>query len=263
MAESTLYQFTGSALEPVTWCQMTDDTVVAADSWRVVDGRVVGLDKHLDRFRGSVNRHSPASSGTVDAFITSALALLPRTGQWFPRVECVSTPHGDLFRFYHRVAPARLTDAVLATADHDPRTQPTTKGPDLDRLMALRKSVGAQGATEAVILTADGAIAEGAYSSLVAWRLGGNQMAVVDSAIPRIPSVTEQTLIGLAHAQGISVVEETMTPESLEGAMVWVVSALHGIRQATAWVNGPTVHTDDQHYKTWQEKLTATSQALA
>jgi len=255
MAESTLYQFTGSELTPVTWCQPGQEIVVTADSWRVVEGQAVGLSHHLERFRRSVEKNAPDEVARVDTFISQALALIPATGEWFPRLECVSTPHGHLFRFYHRAAPERLTTAILATAPHDPRTQPLVKGPDLDALLALRKHVAPSGATEAVIVTPDGFIAEGAYSSLIVWPPGGGEMWVVGGDIPRIPSVTEEVVADIARSEGMTVVGKKMRPEELDHHTVWVVSALHGIREATSWVDGPLLAHDLEGARTWRALL--------
>jgi len=255
MAESTLYQFTGSELTPVTWCQPGVDTVVVADSWRVVDGDAVGLEHHLERFRHWVTRQAPDVVAGLDDFIRHALSLIPETGEWFPRLECVVTPHGHILRFYHRSAPERLTTATLATAAHDPRTNPLVKGPDLNALMALRKEVAPTGASEAVIVTPEGFIAEGAYSSVIVWPPGDSEMWVVAGDIPRIPSVTEKVLVTIARAQGIEVLGKTMRPDALEDHAVWVVSALHGIREATSWVGGPELAPGRDMTATWRELL--------
>lgn len=255
MAETTIYQFTGSDLTPVTWCQPGEETVLVADSWRVVEGNAVGLPRHLERFRRSVAQEAPEAVGQVEGFIEAATAAIPHTGEWFPRLECVATPHGHLFRFYHREAPERLTTATLATAPHDPRTQPLVKGPDLNSLMALRKEVAPTGATEAVILTADGVIAEGAYSSIIVWPPGLSEMWVVDEDIPRISSVTEEVVADIARSEGIPVSGKKMLPEQLDEHVVWVVSALHGIREATSWVGGPTLAHASDMAGVWNERL--------
>jgi branched-subunit amino acid aminotransferase/4-amino-4-deoxychorismate lyase len=263
MAETTLYQFTGSELTPVTWCQPGQEKVVVAESWRVVEGQAVGLTHHLDRFRRSVAHEMPDEVSTVDTFVRLALGLIPDTGEWFPRMECVQTTHGHLFRFYHREAPERLTTACLATAPHDPRTQPLVKGPDLTALMALRKEVAPTGATEAVIVTSEGFIAEGAYSSIIVWPPGNEQMWVVDSDIPRIPSVTEHLVANMARSQGIAVVGKKMLPSALEQHMVWVVSALHGIREAPSWVEGPVLGRNTDMTRDWNERLLAQAGKVA
>jgi branched-subunit amino acid aminotransferase/4-amino-4-deoxychorismate lyase len=252
MAESTLYQFTGSTLEPVDRVQGADARVVAADSWRVKDGYAVAVEWHRARFARSIADHRPELSRAVEDFFSEMVALIPPTGEWFPRVECVETSSGAVFRFLQRVAPPQLTEVVLATAANDPRTTPTTKGPDLDALMALRRSVSATGATEAVIVTEDTVIAEGAYSSLVAWSKNGQELWVVDPAIPRIASVTEAVLVDIAHEQGVRVSPRQMTPADLEGHAVWILSALHGIRVATDWVDGPTLAKNDDLAAAWR-----------
>jgi branched-subunit amino acid aminotransferase/4-amino-4-deoxychorismate lyase len=255
MSATTLYQFTGSDLTPVTWCQPGEETVVVADSWRVVEGQAVGLGHHLKRFRSSVAKVAAEESGRVDGFIHAAVDLIPTTGEWFPRIECVVTRHGHLFRFYHREAPERLTTATLATATHDPRTKPLVKGPDLDALMALRREVAPTGANEAVILTPDGFIAEGAYSSLIVWPPGLTEMWVVDADVPRIPSVTEEVVTDIARRVGIPVLGKKMRPKDLDQHVVWVVSALHGIREATSWVDGPTLAQATDTAREWNKRL--------
>lgn len=259
MAESTIYQFTNSGMVAVTWCQPGTERVAVADSWRVVDGFAVGLTRHLERFRRSVADRAPEAESTVDNFLSTAMSLIPSTGEWFPRVECVETPHGHLFRFYHRHAPERLRTAILATASHDPRTHPRHKGPDLERLMALRKEVAPRGATEAVIITPDGFIAEGAYSSIVVWPPGEAEMWVVDPDIPRIPSVTEASLSAIARQQGVTVVPKKMHPASLHHHTVWVVSALHGIREATSWVGEGPLASGGEFTESWRQLLAASA----
>jgi branched-subunit amino acid aminotransferase/4-amino-4-deoxychorismate lyase len=253
MSRSTIYQFTGDGLTPVTWCRIADEVVVVADSWRVVEGKTVGLSHHLSRFRRSIAHHAPDVEPMLDTFLSQALGLVPPQGEWFPRVECVAGPHGNLLRFYHREAPPRLDTAVLKTADTDPRTRPLTKGPDLEALMALRRSVAGWGATEAVILTPDGFIAEGAYSSLVAWSADRSELWRVGGDIPRIPSVTERVLVECAEKRSVTVVEEKKTPSALAGHTVWVLSALHGIRRATSWVSGPVLVDDEEFASHWQK----------
>lgn len=256
MAQSTVYQFTGTSLEPVTWCRSGAETVIAADSWRVSDGTAVAVPHHIARFRAAVETAAPEVAGQVSDFVARAVSLAGQPGEWFPRLECVATAHGPSFRYYHREAPERLSEASLVTAPRDPRTHPLTKGPDLEALLALRQEVAPLGATEAVILTPEGVIAEGAYSSVVVWpEGGGDELWVVDKAIPRIPSVTEAVVVEMAHSEGVSVVEKVMRPAELEGAEVWILSALHGIRLATHWVDGPDLLAIPSRRARWQDRL--------
>ena len=259
MAESTVYEFTGSDLKPLTQTPPSQQAVVVADSWRVVEGQAVGLDHHLERFRRSVERVAPEAVPKLEGFIHAALSHIPSAGEWFPKLECVAGLDGYVFRFHHRVAPEALTTAVLATASHDPRTSPVIKGPDVDALMALRQKVAPAGATEAVILTPEGHIAEGAYSSIIVWPPGSEDMWVVEDGIARIPSITEGIITGIARSQNISVVGKKMRPDELDGHAVWVVSALHGVREATSWVDGPQLAPSSDLAHAWNRLLRETS----
>jgi branched-subunit amino acid aminotransferase/4-amino-4-deoxychorismate lyase len=263
MAESTLYEFTGSSLEPVNQRRGASQRVIAADSWLVVDGRVVAFDEHWDRFTRAVMTHQPQMAASLEGFFLDAVRLIPSAGRWFPRVECVASAAGPVLRLLHRVAPPRLTEAVLATAPSDPRTSPRTKGPDLDALMALRRAVEPTGATEAVILTPEGFIAEGAYSALVAIPPEGDELWVVESGIARIASVTETVVVAIAQGEGVRVLPRVMTPDALEGHAVWILSALHGIREATAWIGGPHLFPNPALRQHWSNILTATATYLA
>jgi branched-subunit amino acid aminotransferase/4-amino-4-deoxychorismate lyase len=106
----------------------------AADSWLVVDGRVRAVPAH---------------------------------GRWFPRIEL--REDGELAVLV-RPAPAREPSVVASIADvSDPRRSPRRKGPDLDRLAALRERAAAHGAGEAVLVDTDGRLLEGAFTSLLWW----------------------------------------------------------------------------------------------
>jgi branched-subunit amino acid aminotransferase/4-amino-4-deoxychorismate lyase len=255
MSDSTRYLFDGVKLEAVTWCSTTLHRVAVADSWRVVEGKSTAFERHTDRFMSSARAVAPEVSDSLDRFIDETLSMIPPTGEWFPRWEVVDTGHGHTLQFLHRHAPPRLAEAIVATAESDPRRHPLVKGPDLERLMALRQSVSHLGANEAIIVSPDGHIVEGAYSSVIAWPAGGDEMWVVEGSVERIPSVTEAALVGLARERDISVVEKRFTPHDLEGARVWVVSALHGIRSVTDWVGGPRVREDHDHWQLWQGLL--------
>lgn len=255
MSDSTRYLFDGVKLEAVTWCSTTLHRVAVVDSWRVVEGKSTAFERHTDRFMRSARAVAPEVSDSLDRFIDETLSMIPPTGEWFPRWEVVDTGHGHTLQFLHRHAPPRLAEAIVATAESDPRRHPLVKGPDLERLMALRQSVSHLGATEAIIVSPDSHVVEGAYSSVIAWPAGGDEMWVVEGSVPRIPSVTEAELVGLARERGIGVAEKRFTPHDLEGASVWVVSALHGIRRVTSWVDGPALQDDSEFHHHWQQLL--------
>lgn len=262
MSETTRFLFDGRRLEPVTWCSPTRHTVSVADSWRVVEGSAVSWERHLERFQRSVEEVAPEVLESLDTFVDLTLSMIPPTGEWFPRWEVVDTGHGHTLHFLHREAPPRLSDAILHTSDHDPRLSPLIKGPDLERLMALRQSVTIRGANEAVIVSPGGDVVEGAYSSVIAWPEGQQEMWVVDESLPRIPSVTEATLVDIAHQHDIPTVRKRFTPAHLEGSVVWVVSALHGIRHVSRWLDGPNIANNREFSSNWQTSLLAARTGL-
>jgi branched-subunit amino acid aminotransferase/4-amino-4-deoxychorismate lyase len=222
--------------------ELGDSQLLVADSWRVSDQEVRGLPLHRARFLAGVNsyRRVPDPLSSAAAFFDDATAALPPTGDWFPRVELRTSGHaGTQFTLLVRPTPPIFDEVDVATAPYDPRTHPLVKGPNLDALMGLRAAVAPSGAGEAIILDANGVIVEGAYSGLLWWR--GEKLVQAASVLPRIPSVTVDLLIAAARANGVTVVDEHARPADLAGCELWVLSALHGLRVARQWVNGPAL----------------------
>ena len=249
---STLYHFTGESFGVIDWCSPVAGTTLVADSWRVHDGQAVALDRHQERFSRSAREYPMINETILGNFFEELRALIPRSGSWFPRVELVNSPGGPTLRYRERVAPPWSTEVTLAVAPHDPRTTPLIKGPDLEALMALRSAVGDPLTTEAVIVSAEGYLVEGAYSSLMVWPSGSPVPVITPRDTPRIPSITESVLVDIAYQRGIEPVEKTLGPEDLVGAEVWVLSALHGIRRATEWIGGPRLTSLPHRAEEWQ-----------
>ena len=263
---SRLYQFSGTALGAIEWCDSSHQKTLVADSWRVDDGSAVGLDRHRSRFTNSATALG-VDSAVVSSFWAAVIEAVPREGSWFPRVEVVHTAGGPTLRYRERVAPDWLDTVALAAGATDPRTTPLTKGPDLEALMALRRSVADVGATEALIVSPEGHVIEGAYSTVMVWMKGSDALSVVGPAWPRIPSVTESVLLDVARIRGIEVTARTLSLESLEGAEIWILSALHGIRVATEFHNGPEIvqlpgRRDDWHRAWWDLRTPLASQEI-
>ena len=249
---TTLYQFSGNRLGAIEWCDPTRGSVLVADSWRVEEGDVVGLERHTERFLRSVLAQSQLPENEVVSFLAEVVSTIPRQGSWFPRVELVQTPGGPTLRYRQRPAPAWSTSVVVALTSTDPRTTPLTKGPDLEALLALRQSVSASGAHEALIVNSEGILVEGAYSSLLVWR-ADDELVVTPSPLPRIPSVTEAIVREIAHSERVHISEQPLTQTDLEGREVWIVSALHGIRFVDSVVGGPELASSRHRRDAWQE----------
>ncbi|UTT62561.1 aminotransferase class IV [Microcella humidisoli] len=217
------------------WCDPHEGRLLAADSWRVVEGRVRGLEAHRARFLAAVGPWRD----DAETFWRDAVAALPRSGDWFPRVELRERAEGTQLSLRLRPTPATGTEVDVATAPHDPRTRPLIKGPDLDALQALRVAVQPSGAGEAIIVDAQGRVVEGAYSGLLWWR--GETLVRPADALPRIPSVTVDLVVRAARAAGVPLAEAEARPADLAGCELWVLSALHGLRSARHWIDGPAL----------------------
>jgi branched-subunit amino acid aminotransferase/4-amino-4-deoxychorismate lyase len=210
----------------------------AADSWLVEDGRARAVERHWARF-------SAAAGSDLTQFRAEVERAIPAGGRWFPRIELHDD--GEL-AFHVRPAPPREATVTAWIAGDDPRTAPRIKGPDLERLGALRRRAAAHGAQEAVIADRDGRLLEGAYTSLLWWE--GETLCAVPDDAPILPGITRALLIELAGAVEL----RRPAPDELDGRETWLVSALHGIRAVTRWVGGP-VAGEATRAAGWQRRL--------
>ena len=153
-----------------------------------------------------------------------------------------------------RPAPPREPTVVAWIADvPDPRRAPRRKGPDLERLAALRERAAEHGAGEAVLVDADGCLLEGAYTSLLWWE--DETLCAVPGDAPILPGVTRALLIELARERDTPVATRRPAPQELAGRETWLVSALHGIRAVTGWADGGPAAGDAPRAATWQRLL--------
>jgi branched-subunit amino acid aminotransferase/4-amino-4-deoxychorismate lyase len=229
-----------------------------ADSWLVEEGRVRGLGHHWARFATELR----ALDGPDPARFAAAVeAALPRDGRWFPRVE-LRLDGGARLGLLLRPAPARLTTVRAWIADRpDPRQAPRRKGPDLERLGALRAEAVHHDAEEAVISDPEGRLLEGAYSSLLWWE--DDALCVVDDDAAILPGVTRALLIEAAGDAGVEVRRSRPGPDALAGREAWLTSALHGIRAVTAWGPGGPPSGEAGRAAAWQARLEALARPLA
>jgi branched-subunit amino acid aminotransferase/4-amino-4-deoxychorismate lyase len=228
--------------------------VAVAESWLLDGGRARGLDRHWDRFaRGCTE--AGLDRGAARAEVERAL---PATGRWFPRVELRAD--GEL-RLAVRPAPPREPEVVAWVFDGaDPRRAPRRKGPDLERLGALRAEAARHGAGEALLSDSDGRLLEGAYTSLLWWE-DETLWAVPDDA-PILDGVTRGLLLDLAAAEGVPVRYRRPLPAELDGREVWLTSALHGIRAVVPGPDGSLRAGAAPRAEAWQARLEALAVAV-
>jgi branched-subunit amino acid aminotransferase/4-amino-4-deoxychorismate lyase len=260
MSAAVTYRWRDGSLEARDDCDVLPAVVEAADSWLVSEGGALALDLHRSRFMTSIprGRYRQVDPG---AFWDAAIAAIPRTGEWFPRVELRTRLGRPELLYRERPAPPLSRSVVLAThRGRDPRTAPRFKGPDLEAMLRLRTEAQRHGADEAVVLDAAGRVAEASTTCLVWWR--GDALAVPDAAIERIDSVTVRSVIALATGLGVDVLYEEARPDDLDGLEVWALNALHGIRIVTRWVDGPATAELPGRLATWRGRLDALRKPL-
>ena len=245
MSVASIFRWRDGVLEPLDYCDMTQTSIVVADSWLVSNGATLAIGLHRDRFL----LNAPGAEDFWDAVISA----IPAEGDWFPRVELHSTGR-LLFRL--RSAPHRTRSAVLSSwAGRDPRTVPAVKGPDLETMLRIRTEAQAQGADEVVILSPDGYVVDGAYSALLWWR--GEILCGPPADFARVNSVTARSALTLARALGLDTHEEAVTPAELDGTELWTLNALTGPRIVTSWIDGPQLAEKPGRLAQWSARLDA------
>lgn len=260
MSAATTYLWRDGELEARDDCDVLPATIEVADSWLASDGTVLALDLHRTRWGTSIprGRYLQLDPG---AFWDAAVAAVPRTGDWFPRFELRTQLLRPQLLLRMREAPELKRSVTLAThTGRDPRTAPRFKGPDLEAMTRLRTEAQKHGADEAVLLSPDGYVADGATSSIAWWR--GDALCVPDDDIERVDGVTLKSVVALATALGVDVLYESVTPAELDGLEVWSLNSLHGIRIVTSWVDGPATAEEPGRLATWRRRLDALRKPL-
>jgi len=225
----TFYQYLNGEFQEVE----TNHQILIADSLLVKDNSVRSLDKHITRLISNAALKAPELLPQIPDFIFDAIALIPKTGSYFPRFE-ISTDKD----FYLNLRPApEITETVtLWTYPHpDPRTDLTVKGPELDLGSQIRNQALENHADEAILLNKEGFISEGSLSSLVWWE--DDVLVAPGNEIPWLESVTRTEIFEIAQKLNIKTKTRTAKPEELINHELWLLSSLQGIRTVTNWIN--------------------------
>lgn len=262
MSTAALFRWNGDALVELDHCEPSEERLEAADSLLVSDGLAFAPALHRERFLAAAQVRGEKLDGYSDdaaaAVWNASVRMIPASGNWFPRIELLSHGGAARFLYRHRSAPELTRSVRLAThTGPDPRTDPAIKGPDLEALLAARTTAQGLGADDVVLLTPDGYVIDGGTSAIVWWRgdiLCGPPLATDDDAFARVDSVTATSLFMLAAALGVETHREHTTPAELDGAEVWALGALHGIRMVTHWVDGPQLAELPGRIGVWRDR---------
>lgn len=221
--------------------------LAVADSWLVDNGKSRHLPEHYKRFKNWVLEIDPNLSG-LDEFFEQVTAMTPRQGMWFPRIEYIintDTQRSQLVLRMRQAPPLESSIVLWSFSEPDPRLNPLVKGPDLSLGMQMRRAAQMHGADEAVLLSREGYIVEGALTSLVWFR--DDVLCAPGEDIDWIPSITRKEVFAIAESMGMQTRSETVKPADLVGLEIWALSSLHGIRAVESWVDlggpvGPARH---------------------
>lgn len=246
----------GGGLTPVP---ASEGPLLVADSWLVRDGRVRAYDRHRERFLRACGECGGPGPRRLTEFWQDVTAALPRTGEWFPRVELAAGARELRLRL--RPAPPLGTEIRLwAVGRTDPRTAPPRKGPDLDVLAEVRARAIDAGAQEAVLVGPSGEVLESPTAGVLWWE--DDTLCLPPPALPVLPSVTTALILERAGQLGVHVDRRERTVAELDGREVWAVNALHGIRPVTGWVGEDLKAGEAVRAAEWREWLEGLGERL-
>lgn len=245
-----------------------DSAYLAVDSWLVDDGRVRSLDRHRARFTAAVDAAHTHDPLDVQRFFDVAVAALPRTGRWFPRVELSqgAVPAAGELRLALRHAPPPEDEVVVFAHPYpDRRAAPRVKGPDLPRQRVLRATVEAWDAGEALLSSPDGTVSEGVWTTPVWW--DGDVLCALPRGAAVLDSVTRGLVLQLAAEGGVDVGREAPSVARLRDSETWLLSALHGIRRVSGWLLQPGLAPEAAplvpgRAQAWQARLATLARPL-
>jgi len=224
-------------------------TLLVADSFRVREREGVAEARmpamHLDRFRRGVaaaieeilhgSRREDWWRLVFEPFMGAVSEQIADGGAGFPRIELRGGDDGGdpVLDVLIRPLPPLTTSLELRSAPGAPLARPRLKGPNIDRLGALNRELGA----EALLLDEAGHAVEGATTSLVWW--DGPVLCTARSR-ERVESVTERLVLAIAEQRGFPHEPRACTPGEIAAHEVWALNALHGIRAVTLIEGTPT-----------------------
>lgn len=230
------------------------------DSFLVRDGRAVAPSAHRERMRESAHElwgaevdPSAIDDAVAALYEQAAHTLGGEPGLFFPKLTLEQ--RGGELRSDVNARP--ITESRLETTAHliaypgrDERTRPRLKGPDFAWQERVRAWALERGASDALLRARSAGVSsagksdgtshslapqihysETAYGSVVLWSTG---VVVTSSETDRLPSITESVIVEIARECGYETLAAPLTKQRLlEADAVWLLSSLHGVREAT------------------------------
>lgn len=224
---------------------MTQLQLLVADSFRVhPEGRVLGAERHIDRFRRGITEMIAHHARPLiddlwlsfDDFIDHSFDDIRQAGEGFPRLELWGSHRELQLRRSLRPLPPLSNEIQLRSLRMSAVSglrHVRVKGPNIELHTALVERFG----TEVLLLTDADDIIEGTRTALMWWS-GGVLHAVAHR--DRVDSTMEHHVRQVADTLGYRTAYGVMPITVLADHEVWAVNALHGIRVVTSINGHPT-----------------------
>lgn len=186
------------------------------ETMRVRGGRIPWLDRHLARLRASIAAlGAPHLPDAVVDLVRCAAG--PRDAR--DRVIRLQLTAGHAEITTRDVSPEREISVVVSQEVHQPYPHKTTRREQFGRALAGARQLGS---SDALLMTADGDVAEGTAWNLFWWENGALCTPALDLGI--LPG------IGRARVMELEPVTETRVPvAALEGRSLFLVNAVRGV----------------------------------
>ncbi len=221
------------------------------ETMRTVKGRVVELDAHLERLHRSaagIAFELPFSNGDIAAALDEALVAAAEpdarirlivtrgTGPIALDIRLAESPILVIIVQPLVIPPAEEYErgiAVVIVGEREGSVRPGLKtGNYLGNILALRRAQE-QGAEDAIMCNAEGAVAEGATSNV--FMIVGGEAHTPSLTTGLLAGITRETTIALLSDRlGMRTQERTIEPDELRGANeVFLTSSVRGIMPVT------------------------------
>lgn len=245
------------------------------DSFLVRDGHAVAPRGHRDRMRAAAGElwgtevdPSAIDDAVAALYEQAAHTLGGAPGLFFPKLT-LEQRRGELRSEVNArpIAESRLetTAHLIAYPGRDERTRPRLKGPDFAWQERVRAWALERGASDPLLRARSARVSsagksdgtshflapqihysETAYGSVALW---SNGVLVTSSDSDRLPSITESVIVEIARERGHETLAAPLTKQRLlEADAVWLLSSLHGVREATVGLTDlPAPHIADTY----------------